>query len=63
MAKPIPQPTLIGRRRSWSGNIVEAVAEIPGWVFVMPSGPSPAGRPFSIAYATWLTLPEVPSKA
>jgi hypothetical protein len=55
-----PQTTVVGQCRAWSGGVVEAVAEIPGWVFVMPRAPTPAGRPFSIAYALWLTLDEMP---
>ncbi len=50
----------VGKRKSWSGNIVVSVAQIDGWVFVMPEK---AGRPFSIAYATWLELPDVPISA
>ena len=49
--------TTIGQRRVWSGGIVTSVAEVPGWVFVMPDK---AGRPFSIAYAVWAELPALP---
>lgn len=34
---------------------VTVVAQCLGWVFVMPEK---AGRPFSIAYAHWLEMPE-----
>lgn len=44
---------VISQRRRWSGQIVTAVAQIPGWVFVMPSN---SGRPFSLAYALWWEL-------
>lgn len=59
MANQPSKTTHIGERRSWSGNCVEAVAEIPGWVFVTPTWPSPPGRPFSISAATWVDLPLV----
>jgi hypothetical protein len=47
--------TVIGQRRFWSPQkmMVTAVAQIDGWVFVMPDKP---GRPFSIAFAAWLEL-------
>jgi hypothetical protein len=47
--------TVIGERRIWrpQNMVVTAVAEIPGWVFVMPDR---AGRPFSIAYAAWMEM-------
>lgn len=50
---------VIGQSKFWPPQKmrVTAVAQIPGWVFVMPQN---AGRPFSIAYAHWLELEEMP---
>ncbi|MGI4852066.1 MAG: hypothetical protein ACRYGR_09015 [Janthinobacterium lividum] len=50
---------IIGERRWWHEKAVTAVAEVPGWVFVMPDL---AGRPFSIAYAAWLELTSADSR-
>lgn len=53
---PMEPIDVINQRRRWSGQIVTAVAQIPGWVFVMPSV---SGRPFSLAYALWWELEPV----
>lgn len=51
---------MIGECRGHGGNCVKVVAEIPGWMFVIPIPPSPPGRPYSIAIATWVELPFIP---
>ena len=45
----------IGERRFWPAQkqYVRAVAECPGWIFVMPEW---AARPFAVPYAIWIEL-------
>jgi hypothetical protein len=47
---------IVGQSKVWprvNGKVVTAVAQVPGWVFVMPKE---TGQPFSIAYAAWFEL-------
>ena len=63
MADAPPDGPIVGQRRPWSSAMVEAVAVVPGRVFVMPCSPAAAGRPFAISAASWAALPEVGSHA
>jgi len=53
---PATERDVVGEKRLWNPQAVtvEAVAQIPKWVFVTSAG---GGRPFSVPYALWRSLP------
>lgn len=51
-------PIVTGQRKHWSGDVVTAIGQAPGWVFVQP-GSGSAARPFAVAYAAWAERPVI----